>query len=307
MHYAAVDYVRLTWRRASLKEDRFTNLWPRLHAVAQTVSDGELVTEPARVLGYFGNRAGPVFLGRSDQGGLLQASGFSAQLVCELGLCPDGVPRLDAQVTIWYDQYDSDVARRAAQEAGEAAAGRRGRKPARRLVTGYGAGDTCYLGTRGKKSVFIRVYDKQKESGDAVWTNAWRYEAELSDDYAVRAYWEMMEARFGETMVRRMVIGYLRMRGLELSVEDGECGFDAASIPKEESSTSRRLRWLGDQVAPAIARLIADGVPLAEILSAIGMSPEKGAVGREDGYRPRESDGDARRRPVTVSGLGDGE
>jgi len=115
------------------------------------------------------------------------------------------------------------------------------------------------------------VYDKEKESGDEVYESAWRYEAELTDQYAVDAYWNLMEAKFGEPMTARLVLGYLKMRGLELKVPDQAKAFDIARLPKEESSVERRLRWLETQVEPAIQRLLLAGVDPSDIRSRLGL------------------------------------
>jgi len=271
MQHSAVDYVRMTWKQSGMRSDQFSNIWPKLHQVAQQAGNGKLETEDCKILGYIGNRCGPVFIGRGPEGGIIQASGHCAQLVCELGLQPDNVPRLDLQITQWYSSYDAAVALRGRDEAGVAHASRRGRKPARRYIDGCGDGDTLYLGSRGKKSVFIRVYDKEKESGDEVYESAWRYEAELTDQYAVDAYWNLMEAKFGEPMTARLVLGYLKMRGLELKVPDQAKAFDIARLPKEESSVERRLRWLETQVEPAIQRLLLAGVDPSDIRSRLGL------------------------------------
>lgn len=270
--YAAIDYIRMTWKVSSMNDERFGLVWPKVRGIASQVENGVGQGEFTRMLGYTGMRAGKVFLGSSDQGAMLQASGIAAQMVCELGLHPDNVSRMDLQSTVWFNVYYPGLAKEAADEVVNAYRFRRGRKPAIRHIVGFGGGDTLYIGTRGKRGVMIRVYDKEKESKEAVFDNSWRYEAELTDVYATEAYWACADGKWGEPVIARLLMGYLKMRGLELSLKGEAAGFDLKSIPKDKSSTERRLAWLASQVRPAIQRLELDGVDLGEILSALGIT-----------------------------------
>jgi hypothetical protein len=252
-----------------MDDEQFSLVWPRVRKCAADTIEGSAQTEIIRMMGYTGWKCGSVFLGRSDQGAMLQASGISAQAVCELGLWPDNVSRIDLQATVWLDVYSPDVAREVAEGALRAFSGRRGRKPAIRHINGYGRGDTAYIGTRGKKAVMIRVYDKQKESGNSAYDKAWRYEAELTDQYAMDCYATCIEAGFGEQMIAKMLMGYLKLRGVEIELGDVGRGFDLKSLPKQESTNERRIKWLAEQVAPTVERLQLDGVDLSVILDAL--------------------------------------
>jgi hypothetical protein len=269
---AAVDYVRMSWRAGSMDEEGYSLLWPKLRGCAQEAAGAGIEVETVKMLGYIGLKAGPLFLGLSYQGAMLQASGLTAQLVCELGLVPDNVSRMDLQATVWLREDDEGLARRVADDVEEAYKGRRGRRPAVRYIDGYGRGNTAYVGSRGKRAVFIRVYDKARESGESVYSGAWRYEAELTDDYARDAYYTAMESRFGEPMIARLLIGYLDLRGVSLSLPNESRGFDRASLPRGATTRERRLAWLQKQVRPTVERLMLDGVSREELVSLLGLS-----------------------------------
>lgn len=270
--YASVDYVRMTWRPGSMSDESFSLIWPKLLGVAQEAQGAGTTSETVKMLGYIGVKAGSVFLGRSPQGAMLQASGLSAQLVCEMGLCPDNVSRMDLQATVWQVEHSEGIARQVADNVAEEYKGRRGRRPHIRHIDGYGRGDTVYVGSRGKRAVFIRVYDKWRESNEDVYKGAWRYEAELTDEYAVTCYYEALEAGFGEPMIARLLMGYLAMRGVVLSLPNEGLRFPRASIPRSLSSLERRLRWLATQVAPALQKMLLDGVTREDLLSVLGIS-----------------------------------
>jgi hypothetical protein len=148
---------------------------------------------------------------------------------------------------------------------------RKGKRPAIRHIDGFGEGDTTYIGTRGKKAVVLRIYDKGKESGQPEYQNAWRYEAELTDQYATMCYYECLDTSWGEDMLARLLVGYCRMRGVALELPSGLQPFDRASLPRPATGTERRLAWLRTQVAPSLQRLMLDGVDPSEIMIALGL------------------------------------
>lgn len=269
--YAAVDYVRMTWRPqwdyGSLVHDL-----SKLCLVAGKGSSSEVVrAEPAAILQYHGWRWGKCFLGEAEQGLMLQASGLSAQYIIEARLTPDNISRLDLQVTVWMTEDTPNVAVDVARDAVEARERARGRRVAVRLIEGFGAGDTAYIGTRGKKAKFLRVYDKWRESGDSEYMNAWRWECELTDVHAVMAYWNIADTGNGPELIRRLVAGYFAERGLWVPGEDAGPALEPWRLPKDIGSDERRLRWLAAQVAPAIEKMLARGVDMADIKRALGL------------------------------------
>jgi hypothetical protein len=271
MWYAACDYIRMTWRAGSLDDEQFSMLWLKCAAAVRATTDSVMQSEMVRMIGYTGWKLGQLFVGRNEQGAMIQASGSLAQAICELALCPDNVSRMDIQATVWLDAYDSQVARSAAKEAQGSFIGRRGRTPRIRHIDGYGGGDTAYIGTRGKNAVVIRIYDKEKESGCEEFASAWRYEAELTDGYARDCYYECIGAGFGEPMIARLLTGYCLMRGVTLALPGESKPFDRRSIPKVATTNERRLAWLRAQVAPSVQRLMLDGVDPSEVMKALGL------------------------------------
>lgn len=142
-----------------------------------------------------------------------------------------------------------------------------------RLIDGFGDGDTVYIGARGKKSKFLRLYDKYLESNkDEMWKNAWRYEAELTDVHAVEAYNTIQDLEQSEHSIAFVLAGYYKERGIDLPVRPEAGLWPASKFQKRETDDERRLKWLKEQVGPVIDKMLMRGVSYDDIRQALGLS-----------------------------------
>lgn len=142
-----------------------------------------------------------------------------------------------------------------------------------RLIDGFGDGDTLYVGARGKRSKFLRLYDKWLESNkDEMWLNAWRYEAELSDNHAVEAYNTIQDIEQSEQSVAYVLAGYYKERGIDLPVRLEAGLWPASKFQKRDTDDERRLKWLEEQIRPTIDKMMARGVSYDAIRQALGLS-----------------------------------
>ena len=136
------------------------------------------------------------------------------------------------------------------------------RQPLPRLIIGNGNGDTFYAGSRGGTgSNFVRVYDKyrrDKERQD-VYRNAWRYEVELTNRRAKPAFFELKAHQFGASEIAAMTRKLCAQRYVDVPKTDGAQAFDAGLLPRPKTDDESRLRWLRDQVRPALDKLQASG------------------------------------------------
>lgn len=270
MWTAGVDYIRLTYKEKEGVEDAEL-CYARACRRAGAATEGSgYIPRPWAWMGYYGNSIGSAAHGSGPQGAILQCSGAAAQLVLDEVLPWTGCPRIDIQYTVWFGHDDEGRAARESAKALGYVSPAGGRKAAVRLVSGFGKGDTLYVGTRGKDSRFLRLYDKYRESGKRDdYAYAWRYEAELTDSHA-RAMLRHIEAGGQDAgAIAALVAGQFERCGLALPSTDVLAAVQSSGDPREPSSAARRLEWLKRQVRPALRSLLADGVSREEIEAAL--------------------------------------
>jgi len=267
---AWVDYLRLTLAAEYVDHSARERYHMAMVSSSRSSASGDIVQRPWSVLGYYGMQQGSVAWGESAQGLIIQASGASASNLLAQNLPYSGVPRIDLQLTVWYDEHKPGEARRCADEASLFRDKRARRAVKMRLIDGFGGGDTLYIGRRGKNSRFVRIYDKWRESGEAEeYLHAWRYELELSDSYAMVTYRELLGLGETDATVSSMVVNELARRGVTIPVTRGEEVLPSVQRRRRPNDADRRLRWLREQVAPSLQKLVADGVSRETIAAAL--------------------------------------
>lgn len=269
---AYVDYVRLTYPAMHDVRD----VWERYRHVPLVVGrrNGELEenAEAWRWMGYQGVKLGSVMAGAREDGIIVQASGALAADVVDLRLPWKGVPRIDLQVTYWYDRHWAGVAADVAARSVAARAGQKGRPWKVAHINGTGSGDTCYIGARGGETKFLRCYDKWLQSDRSEqWRHAWRYECELTDGHGRYALGTIEDVGQSETTIAGMVASYWRERGVRLPEVSGSECYSASRISREPTTEERRLAWLERQVRPSIDKLLASGVSSERVRQALGL------------------------------------
>ena len=141
-----------------------------------------------------------------------------------------------------------------------------------RLVDGFGAGDTCYSGSRNS-SKFVRIYDKDAESAhDGAWRHAWRFEVQHANE-AAKAVWP---EPFGEVPAPEywcsVVVRTLQERGVVLPTNLLSAFYRIVPPTQMTTDVERRRAWLHGQVRPAIDKLLAAGVSLDQVKDALGIT-----------------------------------
>lgn len=272
---ASVDYIRLT-NQVKENAETTSHYVRAMEHVAVASLEGLPPIEPWEWMGYSGSRLGRVSWGYADNRGYIyQATGIGAAMSDLLHLQCTAVPRLDIQVTLWFGAEQADLAKKVADRSAAARVGCYGRPYKVRLIDGYGAGDTAYIGTRGKRSKFLRCYDKYMESDQhPSYLNAWRFEAELTDNHAAYAYGTLLDQSFQYEAIVAMVRAYWVERGIYLPSIEGCQHYQASKFMRDLSSDARRMKWLEEQVRPSIDKMLARGVSYAAILKALGIRPE---------------------------------
>lgn len=275
--YAAIDYARFTHESCSDMGKVGAAYHAMVSRITREMYGSQERLEPWRWLGYQGWGSAGIKWGEGPAGLVLQASGTAAALAWDAEPTFTNVPRIDLQVTAWYADEDAFRARFAEHETTNARLHARGRPWKVRYIDGHGDGDTLYVGVRGKKSKFLRVYDKYRESGRLhEFEYAWRYEAELTDVHAREAVGQLLDGGTSTSAVFALVQSYFAERGITLPPVVAAAPIDRGSLPKDETSIDRRLRWLSAQVAPAIEKMIGQGATLEQVLEALHLDRRAG-------------------------------
>ena len=131
-------------------------------------------------------------------------------------------------------------------------------------------GATLALGSR-QSDVYLRCYDKHRESKGQYPPGTWRYEVEYKREQAKHMALQLASFEVAEPSIASSVFERFRVRGV---IPPWSAVDTALPLKPYErlSDESRRLRWLAAGVRPSVETLIAGG-RLSELLDALGLSP----------------------------------
>lgn len=272
MWNADYDYVRLTTTGRGDVESAALLYRQALSAVLATSDEGRVALKPWLWQGYYGVSGGNVQHGTGTQGAIFQASGWAAAHARSLDLPYTGVPRVDVALTLWYEADDPGLALRISERSRAFAQRPSGRAWKVTYVDGGEDGATCYIGSRNS-DVYIRCYDKWRESGkDETYRYAWRLELEAKNECAQEVWAGESRTAPDRAWLAGVVAATLRRRGIYLP-DLGQVREAQAPVARRvESDSERRLAWLRNQVAPAVDKLLADGVSSQQIAAALGLN-----------------------------------
>lgn len=267
---SGVDYLTLTCPRNAPIASRVSVARAATRA-AELQGEGKEKAR-ARWYGYDGWQQGRIFFGEREDGFMVRATSAVANDLAFLLPSADlSISRIDVQVTVWYEEPAMMLAK---EMHAAACVSRETRQAARRmkirLEDGSGDGDTLYLGSRSS-AVFGRIYDKHKESSNASYTNAWRWELQVKDELADRLYTEVRSSDLPAAEITRTVGGWFAYRGAGipgLSDVQDDCTLDEHRPPSDDE---RSLMWLDRQVKPVLKRLVKHG-RFSDILKALDLA-----------------------------------
>lgn len=229
-------------------------------------------------MGYLGEAIDGLSYGTRPDGLLLRLSGDLARTNAAFAFQFAGnVTRLDLQATILEPAPWCNRAREAYTVAGMD----------RRIVSGMTrtslisstpAGATCYVGSRSSDRMF-RVYDKAAESGGIHAVGTWRYEIEYKADRALRVAEHLAKNKWSPAATLDVVVGAFNDYHITVPVPTMGSNWRDTS-PVEETDDQKRLAWLRDSIAPAVAKL-CEAFDHATVLEALGL--DTNFVNRETG------------------------
>lgn len=269
--HADIDYLRLTMKPGGYDEDTYRIYGAIWRDTVAQITGGDTAAEEWRWQGYTGKTARGVSFGYGPAGAIIQASSTAAAILGDQAVPWDNCTRVDVQLTFWLNEYDGNVARRIADQVNDARGQGAGRRARPRYINGYGEGDTAYIGSRSSNR-YIRVYDKERESGDTEgYAAAWRFEVEYKDDLAP-AVWEEAPRRGDRSIwAYSVVAAEMARNGVLLPRLAPERRRVKLPGGAAEDRNARALRWLSTQVRPSVERLLAEGYELSYIAELIGL------------------------------------
>lgn len=239
------------------------------------------LTKEARQLGYHGYVVGRhLFYGeRGDGEAMLRASSHVAvdvlSRIRQLDELRFRATRVDLQITVSVDPACVDRAffRELADMSNNAASvfkKDRGTPWHTQLRDTYGRGDTVEIGSRASEA-YGRIYDKHKESiamGELYTPGSIRFETEHKRSQAEQIMRRLAGAERPEQYVVGYLDGWYETHGIKLPVRVEQVE-KLCSAPRR-TDLQTQLRWLREQVAPTVQRLVAAGY-CDEALQALGL------------------------------------
>lgn len=269
---AGLDYIRLTSKDRGQGDETARIYKQAARSIVAATQEGEADWEEWRWRGYYGKRCRSVSYGSGFQGHILQVSGWQANEPGWQMVPFDNVPRLDIQLTLWFDTDTPDIAKEYARRSAAYSALRSVGGWKVTYIGGFGNGDTAYIGSRSSDSS-IRIYDKYRERGeDEDYKWAWRFEVEAKDSVAASLWPEAGAPTPSSAYWADIVKTRLAGRGVVLPRLRDVLRVPPARIAKEASSCERTLAWLRSQVSPALDRLRAEGYTVVALARELGLS-----------------------------------
>lgn len=259
----AAVYAGVDWVSCSLSADcSYRWEWAlECKNVIREIAEEGYDYETRALMGYSGYSAGGSFCGDRDDGSYLQLSGYHA------GVFLDRIhrgelhySRLDIQATVRYRTMPKNLGERAKTQAFDAnAAIPEARRRKIWYMAGQDGGYTLYIGSASSHNR-SRLYNKAIQSSKPEYERCWRWEVMTRNEYS--EYWkEVIIPRKEDRawLCASIVANWYRLRGVEVSWW-GVPNVEIETLQKEKpSDADKRLRWLAEQVRPAVHWLMLRG------------------------------------------------
>lgn len=273
---ADIDYVTITATDAAGSEEIERVGWL---LVGQLRRNGDRL-KAGGTQGYQGWRCGKLFFGQRQDGAMMDIKGSAAGNACRLvDWSKVRATRLDCQVTVLFHQDAPRVASALSQWV-EDERERTGDypMPSPHFHGGHGAGDGFTIGKRGSPR-YARIYNKGRQSKERADDRSWRYEVEYRRVVARNAVELLSKTDWSAAAIAGVVGGQFSEYRISIPV-DHHATLVAGSIGRRDHDTERVIKWLREQVAPAIDRLLGT-VDMPTVLEALGITFDEK---REEAY-----------------------
>lgn len=267
---AGIDWLTATLGTGAVLDQAWIE--KGLKCIDIVVKEGETL-EYWRTQGYEGVKAGGCFVGTRADTHMIQFSGRYADMFFDETYRYDAhYSRIDVQTTVKHKHMPKRVAKDAYRDA---IAENQTIPMARRrkifLIVGSDGGDTLYVGSTSAAQRG-RLYNKEVQSEDPLYSRTWRYEVVLRNEHAtslsgVLSTKSTNRAQFCSDWT---AIWYQK-RGIEVPWAYDETLLPLPPIKTLPTDTERKLNWLAHQVRPTVNELI-DKLGRDAILTVLGLS-----------------------------------
>jgi len=267
---AGVDWITATLRRGALMDQEW--LERGLRQLDAVVEDGHKL-EYWRMQGYEGVRAGGCFIGSREDTHMMQFTGSYADMAFDSVYRYDAhVSRLDLQTTVKYKVMPKRVAKDAYKHAiteNETLPVSRRRKIY--IIVGSDGGDTCYVGSTSSAQRG-RIYNKEVQSEDILYSRTWRWEVVYKNDEATACAGRVPKTGSNRPqMVCDEVGHWYEKRGITVPWLLAETPLPIRPVRTLPTDIERKRNWLAHQVRPTVEYLLTV-CERDDILQLLGLS-----------------------------------
>lgn len=272
---AGVDWLTMTLPRAAHEGAWW--LGNMLTHLRNEVAPDHIVKQ-YRLQGYDGWGSGGCFVGEREDGYMGQFSGsFADDAFYQFHRRDAHISRIDLRVDVKYVIMPQTIARKGYRDAIRANEGLPiSRRRKIYLLVGSDGGDTLYLGSPTSEQRG-RLYNKEVQSEDPIYSRTWRYEVVYRNDTAnsIAGVLQSHEADDFDA-IKTIVASWYGNRGIHTR-HFGTGKIVAVPLVRTiPSDLEKRLVWLRTQVAPAL-RFIQEAGATNEMLEALGIVvPQEG-------------------------------
>lgn len=252
---AGLDWITLTLGTGALLDQEF--LEKGLRCLDEVVKEGYLL-EYRRLLGYEGVGAGGCFIGSREDGHIIQFSGrFADMFFWRVYRYDCHISRIDIQVTCKFHTMPKRVAKEAYRDAiTENASLSVGRRRKIWIVVGSDGGDTCYVGS-ASSDARARIYNKEVQSEDILYSKCWRYEVVLKNEQAQHFASYLTKRRDTATQYcSDWVAVWFEKRGVQAPWVHDAANVAIPPLKTLPTDIERKLNWLKHQVRPTVEYLL---------------------------------------------------
>lgn len=206
--------------------------------------------------GYAGVRAPHMFYGsRGDERCVILSSGMAWRYSDDFLAVGARPSRLDIQVTGTPGMPCSQ----AVEQMYKAAVSYKkpgGQQPAVKMFVDREGPEGLYVGRRASQ-IFLRIYDKGKESKQEWYKGCLRVEVELKQEAARHLAGQMVTGQLAQADVPGLVAHYCEERGIPLPFPYAEVQA-ALRAPRRITPIESKASWIMKQVSPTIQALIEE-------------------------------------------------
>ena len=249
---AGIDYVRLTSQEDHCKSRMFEYF--RKIALVDEAAGGKI--EKGGIFGFYGQKSRHALFGDRKDWSLVQASGRFAKDALVLARPGIQASRIDVQVTMRVEDGSvSEAVREAYNNACDVPCGKHRPRDVK-MTESRRKAQTVYIGSRFS-DIYVRIYDKEAESGQEEYKNCIRFEVEIKGRASKQLWQHMTESSDGVGFLVHLLVDVLKKRGIEIDVG----AFEKLPVFKpslQQTKAEATMAWFNRVVAPSVAKMCAE-------------------------------------------------